>query len=149
MGRRRRIIHVPGCSGSGCDGRAVSDSAATSKSHSVVVTAKKRNKSRNVVALNRKESTMKKSTETKQQSAVEVQGKAEVIVNTRVSGQFTLKLKKLAVATSMGLAAFAASLPELLCFKNRKPRHRGAFCFFNNTFNCGSALRWYNRSCGQ
>lgn len=52
-----------------------------------------------------------KSTEAKQENAVEVQGSAEVAVNTRVNGTFKLHLKKLAVATSLGLAALAASLP--------------------------------------
>lgn len=45
------------------------------------------------------------------ESKFAVEGKAEVAVNTRITGQFSLKLKKLAVTTSLGLAALAASLP--------------------------------------
>ncbi|WP_155681446.1 hypothetical protein [Burkholderia stagnalis] len=67
-----------------------------------------------------------KSTEAKQENAVEVQGSAEVAVNTRVNGTFKLHLKKLAVATSLGLAALAASLPQPLAFK-RPLDNAGAF----------------------
>ena len=67
-----------------------------------------------------------KSTEAKQDNAVEVQGSAEVAVNTRVSGTFKLRIKKLAVATSLGLAAFAASLPKPLATGvNKSPATAG------------------------
>ncbi len=50
-----------------------------------------------------------KSTES---NAIVFEGNAGVEVNTRITGQFKLKLKSVAVATSLGFAAlFAASLP--------------------------------------
>jgi hypothetical protein len=81
-----------------------------SKLQSVVVTARKHNKQNRVVKPNRKkEMTMKnKSTDS---NTFLVEGNAEVVVNTRITGQLSLKLKKLAVTASLGLVAIAASLP--------------------------------------
>lgn len=48
---------------------------------------------------------------TTENSAVGIDVNIEVAIITRVTAKFSLKFKKLAVATSLGLAAFAASLP--------------------------------------
>jgi len=51
---------------------------------------------------------MKEAAETR---CIEVQANAEVAVRNINAGQLRLKFKKLAATTSLGLAAFAASLP--------------------------------------
>lgn len=80
-----------------------------SKPRSVVVTARKHNSQDLVVKPNRqKEKTMKRKTTERK---LVVEGNAEVALNTRITGQLKLKFKKLAVTASLGLAAFAASLP--------------------------------------
>lgn len=52
---------------------------------------------------------MKQKTTEIKQNVVEIKSDTEVVVNTRVNWQ--LSIKKLAVTTSLGLAALAASLP--------------------------------------
>lgn len=80
------------------------------KPQSVVVTARKHNKSHHVVTPNHKGAkTMKQKTTEIKQNVVEIKSDTEVVVNTRVNWQ--LSIKKLAVTTSLGLAALAASLP--------------------------------------
>lgn len=79
-----------------------------SKPQSVVVKARKRNNLQHVDIPNQKEKTMKISTDG---STVEVDAHAEVSVNARVTPDFGLQFRKLGVATTLGLAAFAASLP--------------------------------------
>lgn len=44
-------------------------------------------------------------------SIFSVEANLEVVENTRITGQLSLKFKKLAVTASLGLAAIAASLP--------------------------------------
>lgn len=81
------------------------------KPQSVVVTARKNINQSYVVKPNHEEKTMKKQSTENTTNAV----KTEVALNTRITEQFKLKTKKLAVTTSLGfvagLAIHAASLP--------------------------------------
>lgn len=75
----------------------------------MVVSASKHNTKKHVAKTNRrKETAMKEAAETR---CIEVQANAEVAVRNIIAGQLRLKFKKLAATTSLGLAAFAASLP--------------------------------------
>jgi hypothetical protein len=83
-----------------------------SKPQSVVVTARKYNNQIYVAKPNhKKEKAMKHQTTESHINVV----KAEVAVNTRITEQFSLSFKKLAVTTSLGFVAGfaiqAASLP--------------------------------------
>lgn len=79
----------------------------------VVVTARKHNKQIHVSKPNHiKEKSMNKQATANRSNVVK--GNVEVAVNTRITEQFSLKLKKLAVTASLGfVAGFATHVTSL------------------------------------